>query len=392
MLLTVSKKMQFAASFKYHDQPNDRSAIHAANFNAYFVFAGPIDNRTGMMINVTTIKDHIGALLERRYDHRCLTVDTPPFDQLAPTVENIARQLLLDAAPLFDNNSASLVACHLSETDDNEATAYADGRVERHYWLSFSAARRTFSPHLSDQENRELFGVAAAPSGHGHYYRLRVTTISDPDSNDNVNRPSAIIVPVLKELHDLLDHKNLNSDVKELQGLPMTTECLSGWLFDHLNSSTPINRVALWENPFFSVECLGPDKFAMSIRTSFQAAHRLHSPHLSDRENLAIYGKCNNPAGHGHRYRVETTIAGKLDRTTGTLLPLEKLQSSVKQALKPWDYRFLDQDTTDFDNNPSTSENIIQLLQPRIESEIEQPLSRLRLWETDNNRFTLRRT
>ncbi|XP_042338403.1 6-pyruvoyl tetrahydrobiopterin synthase-like isoform X2 [Plectropomus leopardus] len=44
---------------------------------------------------------------------------------------------------------------------------------------------------------------------------------------------------------------------------------------------------------------------------SFSACHRLHSIHLSDEENKRVYGKCNNPNGHGHNYTVEVTVRGK---------------------------------------------------------------------------------
>jgi len=36
----------------------------------------------------------------------------------------------------------------------------------------------------------------------------------------------------------------------------------------------------------------------------FNAAHRIHNPELSDDENRRIFGKCNNPSGHGHNYRL----------------------------------------------------------------------------------------
>ncbi|XP_064474574.1 6-pyruvoyl tetrahydrobiopterin synthase-like isoform X5 [Ornithodoros turicata] len=50
---------------------------------------------------------------------------------------------------------------------------------------------------------------------------------------------------------------------------------------------------------------------------TFSACHRLHSPFLSDEENRELYGKCNNPNGHGHNYKLEVTLRGEVDPTTG---------------------------------------------------------------------------
>ena len=51
----------------------------------------------------------------------------------------------------------------------------------------------------------------------------------------------------------------------------------------------------------------------LTRRYGFSASHRLHSPQLSDAENAAVYGKCNNPEGHGHNYEIELVIRGPVD-------------------------------------------------------------------------------
>src|SRR5204862_6899807 len=89
------------------------------------------------------------------------------------TDENIARHLYFYVAPLFSDDSAKLVACHLTESPERSATFYSNGACEANYWFEFSAARKTMSPHLSAEENTRLFGPAIAP--HGHNYRCRLT-------------------------------------------------------------------------------------------------------------------------------------------------------------------------------------------------------------------------
>jgi len=404
MYLTISKKFELSLSYRWHNpgwsDEQNRSFFGelnggphglGGNFTAYFVFTGDVDRDTGMVINVTIIKERINALLARRYDHRYLNIDTPPFDRIVPSPEHVAMHLLEDARPLFAGEPADLVACHLDISPFDGATAFVNGRVERHLGLEFSAARRTWSPHLSEEENTRLFGIAASPSGHGHYYYLRATLAGDINRESGMIAPPADTQKAMRSLHKLLDHRNLNVDVPELDGIPMTTESLAGFIYERLRNRVPVDRIRLWENPYFYTECLGLTEYLMGIRSSFRAAHRLHSPALSDDDNRAVYGKCDNPAGHGHRYIVEATVDGTLDEQSGTLFPLDDLLRGVDEALAPWKNRHLDLDTDDFADRPSTGENIVEVLWPRIEDRQARPLYRLRLWETPNNRFTLRR-
>ncbi|KAG1935651.1 6-pyruvoyl tetrahydrobiopterin synthase [Pimephales promelas] len=66
---------------------------------------------------------------------------------------------------------------------------------------------------------------------------------------------------------------------------------------------------------------------------SFSASHRLHSKSLSDEENKRIFGKCNNPNGHGHNYKVEVTVRGKIDRNTGMVMNLTDLKECIEVTL-----------------------------------------------------------
>ncbi len=364
---------------------------HGHNYVACFVFNGPVDPVTGMMINVVIIKDKIKKLIDNRYDHRFLNDDVPVFREVIPTPENVASCLLTDVVPLFKDSSARPVVCHLTESPTSEATAYSTSRTERHLWMDFSAARRTYSPHLSDAENEELFGRAASISGHGHHYRLRVTLRGDTDATYGMIFPEREGKKILTDLHNRLDHRNLSVDVPQFGGMPMTTEMLARHFFDHLKKFMPVHRVKLYENEEFFVEYLGDNRWQMACAASFHAAHRLHSEQLSQPDNLSIYGKCNNPRGHGHLYRVECTIRGSADERTGTLYRLNDLQETVAAGLEDWSYKHLDLDTGDFIGKTSTGENILTVLWSKLEAMLGNRLSRLRLWETPNNRFSLRR-
>jgi 6-pyruvoyltetrahydropterin/6-carboxytetrahydropterin synthase len=70
-------------------------------------------------------------------------------------------------------------------------------------------------------------------------------------------------------------------------------------------------------------------KAHLTRRYLFSASHRLHSEQMSDEENRRVYGKCNNPYGHGHNYALEVTIAGPVDVQTGMVCDLAQLDDFV---------------------------------------------------------------
>ncbi len=404
MYLTINKKFEFSSShrlFLKNKSDDDNLRLfgkaasgqygHGHNYNAYFVFNGPVDDLTGMMINVVEIKKIISEFLYERYDHKYLNQDTPPFDNIIPTVENIAVELLNEAQPYFKNSKAKPIACHLIESPSREATAFSDGRVESQYMLDFSAARITRSPHLSDEENKSLFKTAASLSGHGHHYRLRVTLDGEFDRSQGMFVPTPEVSKSLQDVYETFDHKNISLDIEDFKKLPSTTEMMTSYIFNMLSDHLPVNRVRLHENDSFFVEFDRTGNYKMTTADNFYAAHRLHSEKLSDEENLKIYDKCNNPGGHGHNYRIETTIDTPLDERSGTMFDLEKFRTIVRDVINPWDFRHLNLDTDDFKGKVTTGENIVAVLWEKLEDRFNSNLHRLRLWETDNNRFCLRK-
>lgn len=401
MYLTLSKKFELSSSHRlYRDDLSQEQNFdlfgkeswgeygHGHNYEAYFIFEGPVDPKTGMMINVTGIKKEIKNHLYPRYDHRYLNSDTKPFDKILPTAENIAARMLAEAIPLFESSSATPVACHLIESENKEATAYSNGQTESHYWIDFSAARVTRSPNLSDTENKKLFGVAANPGGHGHHYRLRITLNGEIDSINGMIFPDKKVNDKLNEIFELFDHKNISVDLPEFQSRPTTTETLAKFIFEKLSGELPLVRIKLYENDNFLIEYNRQDEMTMTVRDIFHAAHRLHSEQLDQSKNIEIFDVCNNLRGHGHNYTLETTISGIYDPHSGTLYDLGELINKVRATLDEYDYKHLNLDTDDFKDLVPTGENIINILWQKLSTKLE--LSRLRLWETPNNRFTLR--
>src|SRR5665213_1129007 len=96
----------------------------------------------------------------------------------------------------------------------------------------------------------------------------------------------------------------------------------------------------------------------VSRKYGFSATHRLHAATLTDAENRAVYGKCNNPNGHGHNYEVEITVAGPVDGVTGRAVSLASLDAlAAREVIEPLRYRNLNEEVEAFRTRVPTTEN-----------------------------------
>lgn len=137
---------------------------------------------------------------------------------------------------------------------------------------------------------------------------------------------------------------------------------------------------------------------SLTRRYRFSSSHRLHSPLLSDAENRIVYGKCNNPHGHGHDYMLEVSVAGEPDPVTGRLLPLALLDELVRRViLAPMDRRDLNSEIDEFASLVPTTENLAIVVARRLESAwlhalpgAAARLEKIRIHETKNNIFEIR--
>ncbi len=127
----------------------------------------------------------------------------------------------------------------------------------------------------------------------------------------------------------------------------------------------------------------------------FSASHRLHSPVLSAAENSRLYGKCNNPFGHGHNYVLEVTAAGSMDGRTGLLLPISKLDELVQEAvLARFAHRNINLDVPQFERLVPTTENLALVITDLLQQNwtaylggLPVRLHRVHIQETDRNGF-----
>ena len=128
-----------------------------------------------------------------------------------------------------------------------------------------------------------------------------------------------------------------------------------------------------------------PATVLVSRRETFNAAHQLFDPELSDEENERIFGKCANV--HGHNYVLEVVIAGPIDQATGYVFDLKELSDVIsRRIIEDVDHRNLNTDVPWLAGRIPTAENLAVAFWERISSELpEGRLRSLRLWETDKN-------
>jgi 6-pyruvoyltetrahydropterin/6-carboxytetrahydropterin synthase len=260
--------------------------------------------------------------------------------------------------------------------------------------VTFSSGHRYWVPSKTEDENRRLFGKWASPYNHGHNYILDVTTEGVPD-------PQNGMVVNIKTIDDLLDEhvvsqfdgKSINDEVEHFHTTPATLENLLLFIKDELHFLPPEAALVeirleemptLWAN--YNVHRNPPMTLTRSYE--FAASHRLYNPSLSDAENEELFGKCSNPAGHGHNYILEVTVAGQPKPDTGMLADLEKMDAVVNEkVVDRYDHKNLNEDLPEFKGRMTTSEIVVQEIWKALESSVPAKLQRVRLQETARNIF-----
>ena len=120
-------------------------------------------------------------------------------------------------------------------------------------------------------------------------------------------------------------------------------------------------------------------------RETFNAAHQLYDPGLSDEENRRLFGKCVNL--HGHNYVLEVVVAGEVDQASGYVLDLKVLSDIMNgQVIRDVDHRNLNTDVPWLTGRIPTAENLAVTFWERLQPELPEGLLRsVRVWETDKN-------
>jgi 6-pyruvoyltetrahydropterin/6-carboxytetrahydropterin synthase len=122
----------------------------------------------------------------------------------------------------------------------------------------------------------------------------------------------------------------------------------------------------------------------LTRKAEFSAAHLYHNPELSAEENRRVFGKCNNPNGHGHNYTLEVTVKGAVDPKSGFVVDLKQLKEVMsREVLEALDHRFLNKEVPEFLSKIPTTENIAIVIWQRLAPKLNGArLHRVRVYET----------
>ncbi|MCY9669897.1 6-carboxytetrahydropterin synthase [Paenibacillus alginolyticus] len=257
--------------------------------------------------------------------------------------------------------------------------------------VDFSATHVYNVPEWSGEENKRVFGRCNNFNGHGHDYKLEVMVKGE------INWKSGIVVNTNDIKHIVTDFVKRELDGKFLDrehphfvnNIP-TTENLVKYIWSELDGKfegCELHRIRLYENHYLSAEKGSDDMPLLTRKYHFCAAHRLHSNQLSDEENRELFGKCNNPHGHGHNYYVDVTVKGEPDPVTGMIMNLADLDEIVDRVvMDKFDHKHLNHDTEEFvDLNP-TSEVLAYVVYNMLAPYIPN-LHKIGVWETEKNYF-----
>jgi 6-pyruvoyltetrahydropterin/6-carboxytetrahydropterin synthase len=189
------------------------------------------------------------------------------------------------------------------------------------------------------------------------YLRLRATFTGQPDSTIGY-------LCDIKHIDDLLQATAvpLAADLRRTRGAELTAADLLGTLWrrlpEHFGAARLV-RLQLLPSPYltYTVERDHPDMIQYTEQFEFSAAHRLHCAELNAQQNRDLFGKCNNPNGHGHNYVVDVTVAADADALR------QRLGHVVKErVLDRFDHKHLNEDTVEFRTLNPTVENITRVV------------------------------
>jgi 6-pyruvoyltetrahydropterin/6-carboxytetrahydropterin synthase len=227
---------------------------------------------------------------------------------------------------------------------------------------------------------------ASYPSltGIGHYFCLEVTLVGEPADDSGC----------------VLNIKVIDEKAREI-AIPMVTAfvrrgasigggVLISRLYECLKDAWPgseLHHLRLALSPFLTLTLFAREHpmIRLSQKFEFSASHRLHNPALSEQKNQELFGKCNNPHGHGHNYVLQVTVAGMPD-DTGHVVDIPQFEKIVASTvIEPLDHRYLNLEIPEFSDLIPTVENIamviFRMLKPKLEG-MKVKLAGVTLWET----------
>ena len=224
------------------------------------------------------------------------------------------------------------------------------------------------------------YGGFPTLTGLGHWFTLVVELVGEID-------PRTSYLTNIKEIDDVVRRQAVPLIERAIRGGRFGGGAgVLGEMFSLLRDAWPgtsLHSLMLSLTPYLSL-CVRAKEFPMirlSQKFEFSASHRLHNPALSAEANRACFGKCNNPAGHGHNYEVQVTIVGRpsADGTLVCLPDLERLVAST--VIDRFDHKHLNLEVPEFADLNPTVENIARIIFGLLRPVVAN-LACITVWET----------
>lgn len=145
-----------------------------------------------------------------------------------------------------------------------------------------------------------------------------------------------------------------------------------------------LSKLSLKLNPFrkIAIDLKDLEMIYFSEKFEFAAMHKLWNDDFSEKRNLDVFGKCANPAGHGHNYIVEVTIKTPTNKNDFHICDFEKTVET--ELIKLVDHRNLNADVSHFSKIIPTVENITVFAWNKLSGKFGRAaLHCVSVWETD---------
>lgn len=258
--------------------------------------------------------------------------------------------------------------------------------------VTFSSGHRYWIDGRSEDENRKLFGGWASKFNHGHNYILEVT-VTGP-----INEATGMVVNI-KDIDDVLqkevvsryNQRSLNDEIEEFNNVATSCENIAIAIWRSVGPKLPegvtLASIRLFETPELWVEYEGNTDMLLTRSYEFAASHRLHVPAMPPSQNVELFGKCNNEAGHGHNYILEVTVRGTPDPVTGMSADIEEIDRIVHdEVVDRYDHKHLNVDIEEFREANPTTEVVTRTIWQRLKAKLPA-LEKVVVRETARNIF-----
>ena len=267
----VTKRVTFSAAHWYYRpewSPEQNEATfyacanqqgHGHNYELTVALAGQVQPDTGMVVNLTEVKQWLHQHVVQVLDHKNLNTQIAYFNDRIPTLENLGQFIWQQLLPVVQAK-VGLTLTHLKLVENEtlyltcelpEANAMPTLFLTRRY--DFAAAHRLFNPVFTDAQNEQVFGLCNNPNGHGHNYDLEITLTGQPDPQTGMLVDIEWLDGLVKrEIITHVDHKHLNLDVPFFEGINPTAENIAVVFWQRLQplltQSAQLHRIRIIES------------------------------------------------------------------------------------------------------------------------------------------------